>query len=218
MCRNRPFSASAGKAQSTPPKGTSRQVSKRVGAPFKKTESRQDPFVRPGACRAHFGRGVFDGPRGLVAWRWAAVERSVFGSWTLPAGLGEGSVSRPCWIALRSVSSLRPSCSATSLRLRPAPSNCWAWAVTSGVITEAPRVARGVKNARHASGAIRVDAANDAVLRDAEGPHDIHLAAHALADQLGGKHPKTSGGRSRRVETPAERRRSRSIGHFRARH
>ena len=42
----------------------------------------------------------------------------------------------------------------------------------------------------HASCAILVDAANDAVLRDAEGPHDIHLAAHALADQLGGKHPK----------------------------
>ena len=34
------------------------------------------------------------------------------------------------------------------------------------------------------------DAPNDAVLRDAEDPHDIHLAAQALADQLGGEHPK----------------------------
>ena len=42
----------------------------------------------------------------------------------------------------------------------------------------------------HAAGAIRVDATNDAALRDAERPHDIHVAAHALADQLGGKHLK----------------------------
>jgi hypothetical protein len=42
----------------------------------------------------------------------------------------------------------------------------------------------------HATSAILVDAANDAVFRDAEGPHDIHLAAQTVADQLGGKHPK----------------------------
>ena len=42
----------------------------------------------------------------------------------------------------------------------------------------------------HAPGAILVDAANDAVLRDAEGSHDIHLAAGTLADQLGSEHPK----------------------------
>ena len=42
----------------------------------------------------------------------------------------------------------------------------------------------------HAAGAIPVDATNDAVLRHAECPHDIRLAAHALADQLGGKHLK----------------------------
>ena len=42
----------------------------------------------------------------------------------------------------------------------------------------------------HAPGAILVDATNDAVLGDAEGPHDIDLAARALADQLGRKHPK----------------------------
>ena len=42
----------------------------------------------------------------------------------------------------------------------------------------------------HATGAIGVDAANDAVLRDAEGPHDIDLAAGTQADQLGNEHPK----------------------------
>ncbi len=41
-----------------------------------------------------------------------------------------------------------------------------------------------------APGAILVDAANDALLRDAEGPHDIDLAARTLADQLGSEHPK----------------------------
>src|SRR5262245_65233337 len=41
-----------------------------------------------------------------------------------------------------------------------------------------------------ASGAILGDAANDAVLGDTKGPHDVHLAAGTLADQLGGKHPK----------------------------
>src|SRR5208283_3889603 len=45
----------------------------------------------------------------------------------------------------------------------------------------------------HAPGAILVDATNDAVLGDTEGPHDIHLAARALADQLGRKHPKRVG-------------------------
>src|SRR5208282_2855303 len=83
---------------------------------------------------------------------------------------GPGSVNRPCWNALRSVSSLRPRCSATSLRLQPTASNCCARAVTSG--------------------AILVDAANNAVLGDAEGSHDIDLAARTLADQLGRKHPK----------------------------
>ena len=42
----------------------------------------------------------------------------------------------------------------------------------------------------HAPGAILVDATNDAVLRDAEGPHDIDLAARTHADQLGGEHLK----------------------------
>ena len=42
----------------------------------------------------------------------------------------------------------------------------------------------------HTPGAIFVHATNDAVLGDTEGPYDIHLAARALADQLGRKHPK----------------------------
>ena len=69
----------------------------------------------------------------------------------------------------------------------------------------------------HAAGAILVDAPNDAVLRDAEGPHDVHLAAGALADQLGGKHPEGAVVTLGVIGTPAGRRRSRSIGHFRAR-
>ena len=35
-----------------------------------------------------------------------------------------------------------------------------------------------------------VDITNDTILRDAEDPHDIDLAARILADQLGGEHPK----------------------------
>ena len=45
------------------------------------------------------------------------------------------------------VSNLTPSSLAISFRLRPAQSNCCARAMTSGVMTDALRVARGVKNA-----------------------------------------------------------------------
>ncbi len=63
--------------------------------------------------------------------------------------------------------------------------------MTSGVITgsTACRPRREERISRRC-GAIRVDATNDAVLRDAEGLYDIHFRRHALADQLGGKHPK----------------------------
>ena len=40
----------------------------------------------------------------------------------------------------------------------------------------------------HATSTILVDAANDAVFRDTEGPQDIHLATNTLADELSGKH------------------------------
>ena len=41
-----------------------------------KTECRQDALVRPSAGRAHFRRGICDGPRGLVGcgaglWDWS---------------------------------------------------------------------------------------------------------------------------------------------------
>ena len=52
----------------------------------------------------------------MGGWRAAALSGAV-----APGSSGPGSVSRPCWNALRSVSSLRPRCSATSLRLQPAP-------------------------------------------------------------------------------------------------
>ena len=60
---------------------------------------------------------------------------------TTEGSSGQASISRPCWIALRSVSGLRLSCSATSFRLQPPPSICCAWSVISGVITEVLRAA-----------------------------------------------------------------------------
>ena len=54
------------------------------------------------------------------------------------------------------------------------------------------RRARRVER-RHVPRAILGDAPDDAALGDAEGPHDIHLAAGALADQLGGKHSEGAG-------------------------
>ena len=47
----------------------------------------------------------------------------------------------------------------------------------------ARRVERG-----HTSGAVPIDAPNNAILRDAEGSHDVHQATSPLADQLSGKH------------------------------
>src|SRR5271157_3492672 len=132
MCRNRPFSAKAGKAHSTPPKETSRQASKRIGAPSR----------RPNAARTRSSGRVHAVPISAAASRTARVDLSVaaggcgagaFSDAEIPGSSGPVLVSRPCWIALRTVSSLRCRCSATSLGLQPAPSNCCAWAVTSGV-------------------------------------------------------------------------------------
>ena len=154
-----------------------------------KTECRQDAFVRPGACRAHFGRGIFDGPRGLVGgggWLWSG---SFFGCW-LPrlewTGLGQSSLLDRL---------------AERVELEAQLLGDFSWAPTSpqqllclGRDLRRHHRSTACRTRRvervHAAGAIRVDATNDAVLRDAEGPHDIHLAARALADQLGGKHPK----------------------------
>ena len=62
--------------------------------------------------------------------------------------------------------------------------------MTSGVITGSAACRTRRVERFHAPGAILVDAANDALLGDAEGAHDIHLAAGTLADQLGSEHPK----------------------------
>ena len=108
-----------------------------------KAECRQDAFLWSSAGRAHFCRSINGSPRGLVGGNRRLRNRDLIGA-GLAVWSGLGSVSRPCWMALRRVSGLRPRCSATSLRFQPAPRSCCAWAVTSGVITEAPRVARGV--------------------------------------------------------------------------
>jgi len=47
-------------------------------SPVQKTECRQHAFVGPGACRAHFCRGIKNGPRGLVGggrrlWSWNLI-------------------------------------------------------------------------------------------------------------------------------------------------
>ena len=42
----------------------------------------------------------------------------------------------------------------------------------------------------HAAGAVGSNATNNADLGHAKDPHNVHLAASALADQLGGKHPE----------------------------
>ena len=75
---------------------------------------RVDSSVAAGCC----GQGVFSG----------------IGS---PGSWGQGRISRPCRIALRSVSGLRPSSSATSRGLKPTASNCCAWAAISCMITMA---------------------------------------------------------------------------------
>src|SRR5579859_5624090 len=67
MCRNRPLAARAGKAQSTPPKGTSRQVSNRVGAPSR----------RPKAARTRSSGRVQAVPISAAASSTARVDLSV---------------------------------------------------------------------------------------------------------------------------------------------
>ena len=107
-------------------------------------QCRQDVLVRPGARRAHFSRGIFNGPSGPVGGN-GRLESCGFIRGEPVDGLGGGQVGgngrlescgfirccRPrfAWAglgqssllesALRSVSSLRPRCSATSLRLQP---------------------------------------------------------------------------------------------------
>ena len=180
---------------------------------IQKAESRQDAFVRPGAGCAHFGRGVFNCAcrpvaRGKHLRNGALFRRSAF-----PARPDRGTLHRPLEFLFERVTFSCPAASATSVWLTPAPSNCCTSAMTSASSLK-HRVSRSEERV-HTARTIHVDATNDAVLRDAEGLYDIHLAAYALADQLGGKHPKGAARFVRRVETPAEHRRSMSIGHFR---
>ena len=197
MCRNSPFSSKAGRAHSTPPKETSRQVSKRVEAPSRRPNGRQDAFVGPGASGAHFGRGIKGGPRGFVGgvgWLWNG---SFFGCW-LPWLAG----TRPDQSSLLNRLAERVELEAQFLGDFP-------WAPTSReqLLCLGRDLRRDHRSSAwrarrveccHAPGAISVDTANDAVFRDAEGPHDVRLAASPLADQLSGKHPEERAGHSRR--------------------
>ena len=202
--------------QSTPPKETSRQGSKWVGAPSR----------RPNAARTRWSGRVHAVPISAAAsstarvdlsvamggWRAAALyggnpsmacaaDRSVaMGGWraaalsgaVAPGSRGPGSVSRPCWSRLAE----RVEFKAQVLGdFSSAPTNPQQLLCLGGDLRRHHRSTacrtRCVKRF-HAPGAILVDATNDAVLRDAEGPHDIDLAARTHADQLGGEHLKSA--------------------------
>ena len=111
-------------------------------SPVQKAECRQDALIRPGACCAHFRRGIGDGSRGLVGggrrlWSWGFF-------WAGSPGLSGPGLGQP--------SLLNRLAERVELEIQvlgdfsSAPSgsnNCCAWTVTSGIITEAPRAARG---------------------------------------------------------------------------
>jgi hypothetical protein len=154
-----------------------------------KTKRSQDAFIRSGTCRSHLSRGIKDGPRGLVGggrrmWSW-----SFFWCW----------LSRPRWIGLGQSSLLDRLAERVELDIQSlgdfssAPTNsqqllCLGYNLRRHHRSAACRTRR--VEGFHPPGAILVDAANDAVLGDTEDPHDIHLAARALADQLSGEHLK----------------------------
>ena len=154
-----------------------------------KTECRQDAFVRPGARRAHFRRGIGDSPRGLVGGRGRLRSWSFFWCW----------LSRPERTGLGQSSLLDRLAERVELEVQllgdfsSAPTNsqqllCLGRDLRRQHRSTACRTRRVERF--HAPGAILVDAANDAALRDAEDPQDIDLAARVLADQLGGEHLK----------------------------
>jgi hypothetical protein len=154
-----------------------------------KTECRQDALVRSGAGRAHSRRGIKGGPRGLVGGGGGLRDRSVSWRWLPPPG----------WIGLGQSSLLDRLSERVELEIQllgdssAAPTNpqqllCLGCNLRRHDRSAACRTRRVERF--HASIAILADAPNDAVLRDAEDPKDIDLAARALADQLSRKHPK----------------------------
>ena len=174
---------------STPPKETSRQVSKRVGAPFRK----------PNAARTRSSGRVHAVPISAAASATARVDLSV-----AVGGCGAGAFSgagsrRPAWTGLGQSSLLDRLAERVELEAQLLGDFSWAPTRPQQLLRLGRDLRRQHRSSAcrtrrverfHAAGAILVDAANDAVLRHAEGPHDIYLAASALADQLGGKHPK----------------------------
>ena len=74
---------------------------------------------------------------------------------------------------------------AVSDRLQPSASNCWALAVTSGLITEAPRVRRDAKKNLGAARPKRLERAIETAFRDAQSLHDVDLTTCVLINQLG---------------------------------
>ena len=157
--------------------------------PIEQTECRQDAFVRPGARRAHFRRGIKGGPRGLVGGGWRLRSRCIFGCRLFRLG----------WSALGQPTLLDRLAECITLEAQVIGDLSWAPTRFQQLLClgrDLGRQRRGPAGCTrcversHATGAIGVDAANDAVLRDAEGPHDIDLAAGTQADQLGNEHPK----------------------------
>ena len=156
-----------------------------------KADGGQNTFVGPGASGAHFGRGIKGGPRGFVGGvRWLC-NQSFFGCrfpWLGGTRPDQSSVLNRLSERVEleaqflgdfqwaQTSSQQPLCLGRDLR-RDHRGPAWC----------ARRVERS-----HASGAVSIDTANDAVFRDSEGPHDVRLATSTLADQLRGKHLETA--------------------------
>ena len=183
---------------------------------IQKTECRQDALVRPGARRAHFSRGIFNGPSGPVGGN-GRLESCGFIRGEPVDGLRGGQVGgngrlesrgfirccRPrfAWAGLGQSSLLERLAERVEFKAQvlgdfsSAPTSPQQLLCLGGDLRRHHRSTacrtRCVERF-HAPGTILVDATNDAVLRDAEGPHDIDLAARTHADQLGSEHLKSA--------------------------
>ena len=84
---NRPFSARAGKAQSTPPKETSRQGSKWVGAPSRRPNAARTRWS--GRCTpCPFQPRHLRRPEWICLWQWAAGEWRLYPVLSPPVRVG----------------------------------------------------------------------------------------------------------------------------------